>query len=139
MGQMNLAGTMTAIANALKNGGVVARAWDWPNSVVQRGQAVVGYPEAVEFDVTFGRGLERATFPVWVIAGLANEERTRDELSRLISGATDVKDALESASPGGVYSSLRVIDCRVETYDATPDAEKRTYYVSARFDCEVLS
>lgn len=133
MAQMNLATTMDAIASALVSAGCVTRATGWPTVNVQKGQAAVGYPERVEFDVTFARGLERATFPVWVVCGLPGEESTRNTVSALITGATDVKDALDGTLSGSV-SSLRVIDCRIESYEAVGGA-----FVAVRFDCDVLA
>jgi hypothetical protein len=138
MAQLDLATTMDAIAAALVSGGVVTRAYGWPNAIVGKDQAVVGYPDPVDFDVTFGRGLEHAVIPVHVICGFIGEERTRDKVSALISGVADVKDALDG-NLGGVVSSLRVMDARVETYDATPGGAQPTLYVAVRFQCDVLS
>lgn len=133
MSKLDMAATMDAIAAALVSGGCTAKAYAYPASTVQKRQAAVGYPESVEFDMTFGRGLEAATFPVWLICGYPTEETTRDEVSRLVGSATDVKTALDG-NLGGVVSSLRVTDCRIETYETTGGA-----YVAVRFDCEVLS
>lgn len=131
--KLDMAGTMDAIAAALVTGSVVAKAYGWPAPIVQKRQAAVGYPERVEFDMAFGRGLEQAVFPVWIVCGLPGEETTRDEVSRLVGSTTDVKTALDG-SLGDVVSSLRVIDARIETYDTTGGA-----FVAVRFDCEVLS
>jgi hypothetical protein len=84
------------------------------------------------------RGLDRATIPVWRICGLVGEERTRDDVSALISGATSIKTALDG-SLGGVVSSLRVTDCRVDTYQGSPDGNNQSVYVAVRFQCDVAS
>lgn len=131
--KLDVADTMDAIAAALVSGGCVTRAYGYPASVVQKGDAAVGLPERVEFDMTFGRGLESAVIPVWVVCGQPGDKRTRDEVSRLVGSATDVKSALDG-DLGGVVSSLRVTDCSIETYEATGGI-----YVAVRFDCEVLS
>ena len=133
MAKLDMAGVMDAIAAALVSSGSASRAYAYPAAIVQKGQAAVGYPERVEFDMTFGRGLESAVFPVWVLCGLPSEERTRDEVSRLVGSATDVKTALDG-NLGGECSSLRVTDARIESYDTTGGA-----FVAVRFDCEVLS
>ncbi len=118
---------------------VVPVAYGWPNAIVQKGQAAVGYPTSVDFDMTFGRGLESVVIPVWVVCGYPGDKATRDEISRLIASATDVKDALEAADLGSAVDSLRVTDCAVEMYQPNPVAQPDTWYLSVRFDCEVLS
>jgi len=133
MAALSVAAAMTAIAAKLVSESVVTVAYDWPNRVVQKGQAVVGYPTTVEFDLTFGRGLESVVLPVWVICGYPGDESTRDEVSRLIASATDVKDALDGTL-GSTVSGLRVTDCRVESYGEAPGT-----FVAIRFDCEILS
>lgn len=129
MAKLDMATVMDAIAAALVSGGCVDRAYGYPAATVQKRQAAVGYPDSVDFDMTFGRGLEAATFPVWIVCGIDTDEKTRDEVSRLVGSATDVKTAIESA-----LDSVEVDFGGIETYETTGGA-----YVAVRFDCEVLS
>jgi hypothetical protein len=134
MAALDVAAIMEAIADALVTAGVVDRAYGWPNAIVQKRQAVVGYPTRVDFDMTFARGLESVTVPVWVVCGYPGDQSTRTEVSRLIASATDVKDALDGTLSSSV-SSVRVTDCQVETYPVTPESD----HMAVRFDVEVLS
>jgi hypothetical protein len=129
MTKLDLAGTMDAIAAALVSGGTVTKAYGWPHPTVQKGQAAVGYPEDGTLGATFGRGLDTATFPVWVIAGLPGEKSTRDYVSDLIDASDDVKTVIEAAMP-----SVAISPFRIETYETTGGA-----FIAVRFDCEVLS
>jgi len=129
MAKLDMATVMDAIAAALVAGDCVDRAYGYPAATVQRGQAAVGYPENGQLGVTFGRGLDTATFPVWIVCGIETEEKTRDEVSRLVGSATDVKTAIESA-----MTQVDVSDFRIEPYPFTEGA-----YTAVRFDCEVLS
>lgn len=137
MGQLDLSTTMQAIASALTTAGVVDRAYAFPSPIVQFRQAAVGYPRGSnDFDHAFGRGMERATIPVWVICGYAGEERARDYISGLLSGAADVKDALDGTLSGAV-DSLRVTSWEVETYPFGDNPQ--ALFIAVRFDCDVIT
>jgi hypothetical protein len=127
--KIDLATVMDAIAAALVSGGTVTKAYGWPHPTVQKGQAVVGYPEDGALGVTFQRGLDTATFPVWIIAGLPGEKSTRDYVSTLIGASDDVKTVIETALP-----QVAVERFRPETYETTGGA-----FMAVRFDCDVLS
>ena len=129
MSKLDLATTMDAIAAALVSGGTVTKAYGWPNHTVQKGQAVVGYPEDGVLGATFQRGLDTATFPVWIVCGYETEQSTRDYVSTLIAASDDVKTVIEAA-----MSSVAVSDFRIEPYETTGGA-----YTAVRFDCQVLS
>lgn len=133
MTAIDVGATMQAIADELVSAGVTKKAYGWPNPSVTAGSAIVGYPEELEFDATFGRGSDRAVFPVWVIVGKAVERTARDAISAFITGATGVKDALDGDLSGAVQTA-RVTDCQIEEI-AVGDVA----YLSAKLLVEVFS
>ena len=94
--------------------------------------AVVGYPE-IEFDATYGRGMDRWTLPVWVVIGKSSSLAARDQVSKYVSGGgiTSFKEAIES----GEYASLDT----VRVASATPDQilVGTSEYLSYRFDLDI--
>lgn len=77
--------------------------------------AVVGYPEPLEFDVTMGRGTDRATMPVHVVISRVSDRASRDALTDYMggSGAGTVKAAIEADKTlGGASSSVQVTEVR---------------------------
>jgi hypothetical protein len=60
--------------------------------------AIVSYPEGVEFDQTYGRGMTSVdTLKVWVVVGNVTDRAARDKLSEYVSdqGPNSVKLCLE--------------------------------------------
>lgn len=128
-----MAAVMDALAARILAAGVTTRAHAWPVGAVQPPCAIVGYPEEIEFDATFGRGSDRAVFPVWMVCGNVSDRTARDVLSGYITGATGIKDALDG-NLGGVVQTARVTDCQIEK--TTIGAVE---YIAARFQIEVFS
>lgn len=134
MGVFELAGVMDAIADAAIAAEVVDRVYEWPTSTPAPPCLVVGYPTAVTFDVTMQRGHDRATFPVWVICGRADERTARDVLSSYVSdGGNRVKTALDG-DLGGAVSSARVQSVGFELMTMGG-----VEYISAAFELDVLT
>jgi len=104
---------MDAIAAAIPDA-ATERKYAWPQDTVSPPCAVVGYPEDIDFDLTYGRGADTATFPVWFIVGKVVERAARNKLSEVIAGANGIKDALDG-NLGGVVQTLRVTRCRPVT------------------------
>lgn len=134
MAQINMGATMQAIADRAVAAGIVTRAYGWPNEQASPPCLVVGYPDGdIEYDSTFRRGSDKATFPAWIVVGKAVERTTRDVLSAYIAGATGIKDALDG-NLGGVVQTARVTDCQIE-----PVVIAGVEYLAARFDVEVYT
>lgn len=93
---MNLADVMSEIGDALDSisGLRVARA---PAGSIQAPAAVVGLPDELAFDQTYGRGTDRLKVPVVVAVGRPQERTTVERLGRYAdgSGAESVKQVLE--------------------------------------------
>lgn len=139
MPALRLKATMTAIADALVEAGVVKKAWSRPHEVADKGEASVGYPRTVAFDKTFGRGADEAVIPLFILAGIVWDESTQDELDRLLGdGREAVKDALERGDHGGldeVLQSLWVRSAAVEVLVMKGGIR----WAAVRYDCEVTS
>jgi hypothetical protein len=133
MGAINLAGVMDALAARLVTADVTERAYAWPADNVQPPCAVIGYPEDIEFDATFGRGSDVAVFPVWFLVGKVSERTARDRLSAIVTGATGIKNALDGGYPSYIQTA-RVQNCR-----PAPVTVAGVEYLAARFDVEVYS
>lgn len=77
--------------------------------------AIVGGPELVQFDHTFGRTSDRYTIAVRVYVGKASDRNAQEKLDAYIagSGADSVKQALETdPTLNGACQSLRVTQVR---------------------------
>lgn len=140
MGALQLKATMAAIALALEEAKVVDKAWPHPTSgSASPGEAVVWYPPDIAFDMTFGRGADTVTFPVYILVGIAGEDETLDALDRLLGdGSQSVKTALEDGTLGGlsdVISDLHVSTGGVDVLEFDGGVK----YAALRFDAEVIT
>jgi len=129
---IDLSATMDAIANELIDAGVVTRAYPYPVESVQPPCVVVAYPEAITFDLTFGRGADVATYPVYFITGLTTDKTARDALSDILAGVGSIKATLDG-DLGGVVQSARVTDASVESVTVAG-----VTYIAAKFNLEVI-
>jgi hypothetical protein len=82
-----------------KLGGISGlRAFGYPVARLPFPGAVVGLPDQIAYDQTYGRGSDAMTFPVWVMVARGDERAAALELLAYLngSGATSVKAALDS-------------------------------------------
>lgn len=128
---------MDGIAARAKAAGLVLddRVYAWPTLTVNPPCLVVGYPTEITYDATMGRGSDRATFPVWVIAGKVDARTTRDVIATYIGpdGSASVKSALDGTL-GGACQSCRVTAATIEAINVSG-----VDYQSVRFDLDVLT
>lgn len=122
---------MDALAAALVEAEVVPQAYGWPNSGAAGGSAIVGYPEPVQIGVTYSRGYDRATFPVWILCGSPDAKAARDAASLYLSTSPDAVDALEQSGAG---TTCHVTFATVESVDVGG-----TEYLAVRYDVDVLT
>lgn len=92
------------------------RVFSWPAETVAVPAAVVGYPETVEFDTTYGRGVDHAQLPVFVLVGRGSDRAARDELGAYCdgSGPSSVKAVLEAGS----YTAMNHVRVASVAFDA---------------------
>ena len=133
MGELSVKVTMRGIADGLEAGKAAKKAWPYPSEAASPGDAVVGYPTFKLGSGAFRRVLDTATFPVLIIAGVADLEATQDVIDALISGASEVKDAIEAGLANLVEFSS-VTGGSVERVKLGP-----VTYAAVRFDCEVTA
>ena len=93
---MNLVDVMDDLAARL-NTIEGLRVYAFPPDNVQPPAAVVNYPEAITYDGTFGRGMDRMTLPVMVMVGRASDRASRDQIAPYVegSGVKSIKAVLE--------------------------------------------
>lgn len=127
----DLGGIMDAIANKITAADITERAYAYPASEVNPPCAVVGYPDAIEFDVTYLRGADRAEIPVYFLVGRVVERAARDKLASIISGATGIKETLDG-NLNGTVQTARVMDMRILNVQISG-----IDYLAARFNTEI--
>lgn len=126
---------MDAMAAKLLAGDVTDRVHAYPVESVTVPCVVIGYPSEIDFDMTFGRGSDRAVFPVWFIAGKTMTKATRDAVSARLTGIAAVKNVLDGPlTVGSATASLRVTNATVEAVTVGGVG-----YLAVRFDTEVIS
>lgn len=72
--------------------------------------AIVGLPETIDFDATYGRGSDSLTIPVWVMVARASAQAAGAQLAAYLdgTGARSVKAAVDSSSTN-TYSSCDTV------------------------------
>ena len=111
MSQIAMATIMDAITSTLTSGGRTEAMYPFPADAIVAPCWVVGYPKNIDYDETFGRGSDRAVFPVWHIVARNDPRSTRDALSAVIAGASSIKTILDGTL-GGAVQTCRVTDCQ---------------------------
>ena len=128
-----MAAVMDAITATLVAGGRTEAMYPYPAETIATPAVVVGYPTTIDYDETFGRGSDRADFPIWFVVSRNDPKSTRNALSALIAGATSVKTLLDGTL-GGVVQTARVTDCKPDFIDIAG-----VPYAAAKFTLEVVS
>lgn len=133
-------GTLSAIRDGLKTRLATItglRAYDTIPDDINIPAAIVGVPESIEFDTTYGRGADRYTIPVRVYASLASERAGQDKLDGYLaaSGSGSVKAAIEGdPTLGGAAHTTRVTQARgYGVYEIAGVS-----YLGVEFICEVI-
>jgi hypothetical protein len=98
VGRVNLNDVMDELASALA-GVTGLRVFGYPPPTIVPPAGVVSYPEAIDYDQTYGRGMDKISkLPIIVIVGKANDKAARNTAAGWAagSGSTSIKQALES-------------------------------------------
>lgn len=132
MGMTELGKVMDAIADAITTAGITQRAYPYPAETVTAPCAVVAYPETIDFDMSYSRGSDQCTIPVYFLVGRASEKAARDELAGIVTGATAIKDTLDG-NLGGEVQSLRVTEMKILNVQLGG-----VDYLAAQFNAEVI-
>jgi hypothetical protein len=131
----DLGAIMDAIADAAVVGNVVVagKAYAYPAQSISPPCLVVGYPEDIEFDLSFTGGSHQLTMPVWVAVGMVADKTARDRISALVSGVSGFKEALEG-NLGGTVQVCHVVDCKIETITVAA-----VDYLAGKFTLEIAT
>lgn len=90
----------------------------WAKKVPVPG-VTVGLPERIEFDQTYGRGLDKMTVPIIVMVGMVSDRSSAKELGAYMdgSGARSFKAVLD-ADGWESCDSVIVVECAPDTYSS---------------------
>jgi len=110
------------------------RVFAYPPDSLQPPAAVVGYPETISYDETYGRGSDRLTLPVVVVDGKVSDRATRTRLAAYAdgTGAKSVKAVVES----GTYTAFDTVRVAAAEFDVVAIAG--TDYMACLFDLEIV-
>lgn len=107
------------------------RVFDFPPDSISPPAGVVSWPTDGQYDSTFKRGADEATFQIHILIGLVSDRSARDQLAAYISGDKSVKDAVEGGTVG--------MSARVESWDVSVMTLGGTAYLAATFDVNVIA
>lgn len=129
---MNLAAVMQAVADRLDTIPLL-RCFGFPPDSLSPPAAVVSYPDAIRFDQTYGRGMDRMTLPVVLVVGKVSDRSAREQLGAYCdgAGASSVKQVLES----GTYTAFDTVVVSGADFDVVTIAG--TDYLAATFDLDI--
>ncbi|HZO69208.1 MAG TPA: hypothetical protein VFB74_29815 [Kribbellaceae bacterium] len=129
---MDLAAVMDAVSARLDTI-TGLRCFAYPPPTLSPPAAVVSYPEALVFDATYGRGMDRMSLPVVVVVGKPSDRTARNALAAYCagSGASSVKAVLES----GTYSAFHTV--RVEDIEFDVVTISGVDYMAALFTLDI--
>lgn len=104
----------------------------WADRVVAPA-AIVSWPE-LDYDTTYARGADMATFPLTVVVGKVNARASRDEMAKYLdgSGPNSIKQAIES------YSATAWHSARVTSAGVAVISVAGTDYLGAEFQIDVI-
>lgn len=90
------------------------RVFRFPPDNVPNAAFVVGLPEDITFDETYGRGSDAMTFPAWVLFEKTNDRAAYRQLARHLngSGAYSIKAAVDSKRLTNEYTSCDTVTIR---------------------------
>ncbi|GAA2355328.1 hypothetical protein Cme02nite_69380 [Catellatospora methionotrophica] len=92
------------------------RVSDFPPPTVTPPAGIVSYPDRVEFDATYGRGVDVILdLPIVIVEGKATDRGARDRISAYAagSGTRSVKQVIES----GTYTSFDEVRVKSAEFD----------------------
>lgn len=110
------------------------RVYRWPPSSVSVPAAVVSYPDLIDFDGAYTRGMDRMTLPVVVLVGKPSDRGARDVIARYCdgSGPASVKQLLD----GGGWTAMDSV--RVTQVEFTVVTVGTTDYLAATFELDIV-
>lgn len=129
---MNLATVMDEVGDRLATIAGL-RVYRYPADNVAPPAAVVTYPEQIDYDGAYARGMDRVTLPVVVLVGKVSDRASRDRVAAYCdgSGARSLKAALEA----GTYTACDTVRVTGAEFDVVQMAG--VDYLSAAFTLDI--
>jgi hypothetical protein len=111
-----------------------------PDGAVPPPAAIVTYPESIDFDATFARGMDRIPdLPVIVLVGRVSARAARTRLAAYVAGAgaKSVKATLEAPGQptGGGYTAFDTLRVTSVAFDIVAFA--RVEHLAATFTLDI--
>lgn len=132
MSALDLTAAMDGIAACVVAWGGVPNAYPWPVESITVPCGVVGYPSGeIDIAITFGRGGDRATLPLWIVVGKTATKDARDALSDVIAGGSDLVAAIVGAHTWG---DADVTGASVATFTSSS-----IEYLALKLDVDVVT
>lgn len=133
MSSIDLALVMDELAERLRKIPDLTTVYARPPDSVTVPSAVVAYPDSLDFDATYGRGMDRMSLPVVLVVGKPSTAAAREKLAKFCNatGPSSVKEVLES----GVYSTFD--DLRVTSVDFDVITVGTSDYLAAAFNLDI--
>lgn len=131
---MNLNDVMDEVATTLATISGL-RVFGYPPPTVVPPAGIVSYPDAIEFDQTYGRGMDRISgLPIILVVGKATDRAARETAAGWASGSgeTSVKAALEDHE----WASCDVLIVTRCSFDVVTIAS--VDYLAAMFEADVI-
>lgn len=114
---MDLAAVMDEIGASVRGvQGLSGRTYAYPPPTVTGLAGIVSYPDKIDYDQTYGRGMDKITdLPVLIVVGQATDRGARDRVAQYAagSGALSVKAAIE-AGPHTSFNDVQVKSCEFD-------------------------
>ena len=95
--------------------------------------AWVDYPDTVEFDQTYGRGLDRMTLPFVVVVGKVSDRAAQNQLGAYCDG--DGEKSIKAVLESGSYTAFDELHVRKIEFD--PMTVAANVYMGALFTLDI--
>jgi hypothetical protein len=98
---LDLAAVMDGIGTAVTASGLARNVYSYPVNAVVTPCVLVDYPTAIDLSSTMQRGTDHVSLPVLYLVDKNYTRESRDALSAVIAGGTDLVAAIEGAHAWG--------------------------------------
>jgi hypothetical protein len=110
------------------------RVHDYQADTITPPAAMIVMPDEIEFDKTYGRGMDKIMLPMLVVVGKASDRAARDNLAAYASGSGSV--SIKAVVEGGTYTAFDVVRVARAEFDTVRIAGND--YLAALFDLEIF-
>lgn len=105
---MNVATVAAELADKI-DGITGLRVYPYPPDALAAPAAIIGYPDSIDFDMTWGRGVDSMTIPVYLVVDRNWDRATYTRIADFTAGTgSSSLKALLQTKPNVAYSTARV-------------------------------